>query len=138
MEELTLRHAFALLDSDAEHLDSRGLAWETIIDSNSKWILIRGFPIPKGYNVAEAEIALMVPESYPTTQFDMVYVNPALSLIGGETIGALSMETHDGRSFQRWSRHRTPTNPWRSDVDDLSTHLGLVEEWFLKETKKNG
>lgn len=138
MEDITLRHSFKLLANDAACLDARGLSWETISDANSKWILIKGFPIPTGYNVSEAEIALMLPDSYPTTQIDMVYVTPSLALVSGAFIAQLSIETHDGRSFQRWSRHRTPTNPWRPDIDDLASHLSLVEEWFLKEVKKNG
>ncbi|OHE60037.1 MAG: hypothetical protein A2Z99_10070 [Treponema sp. GWB1_62_6] len=138
MEQNTLRRAFDLLENDAASLDARRLAWETIVDGNSKWVLIKGFPIPAGYNVSEAEIALMLPESYPTTQIDMVYVSPALSLVSNAPIGALCTEVHDGRNFQRWSRHRTAINQWRPDIDDLGSHLSLVEEWFLKETKKNG
>jgi len=79
MEQSNLRHAFDLLENDAASLEAKGLTWETIVDGNSKWVLIKSFPIPAGYNVSEAEIALMLPESYPTTQIDMVYVSPALS-----------------------------------------------------------
>lgn len=138
MEQSNLRHAFDLLENDAASLEAKGLTWETIVDGNLKWVLIKGFPIPAGYNVSEAEIALMLPESYPTTQIDMVYVSPALDLVSGASIGALCTEVHDGRNFQRWSRHRTSTNKWRPDIDDLGSHLSLVEEWFLKEAKKNG
>lgn len=138
MEDRVLRHGFDLLKNDAEYLNARGLAWETVIDGNSKWLLVKGFPIPAGYNASEAEVALMLPDSYPMTQIDMVYVNPALQLKSGAPIGALCLEIHDGRQFQRWSRHRTQANKWRPEVDDLSTHLGLVEEWFLKEVRKNG
>jgi len=60
MEQNTLRRAFDLLENDAASLDARRLAWETIVDGNSKWVLIKGFPIPAGYNVSEAEIALML------------------------------------------------------------------------------
>lgn len=138
MEDKILRRSFGLLERDTAYLDGRGLSWETIIDGAAKWVLIKGFPLPTGYNVPEAEIALMLPESYPMTQIDMVYIAPALSLTSGANIGALSIETHDGRSFQRWSRHRTSDNPWRPDIDDFGSHLSLVEEWFLKEAKKNG
>lgn len=137
MEDQILRQSFELLDNDAAFLKSRALVWETIVENNAKWVLVRNFPIPQGYNVNEAEIALMLSDSYPTTQIDMVYVDPPLCLISGAPIGALSIEMHDGRSFQRWSRHRTGVNPWRPELDDFSTHIGLVEEWFEKETRKN-
>lgn len=138
MEDRVLRHSFNLLKNDAAFLDAQGLSWETIMEGAAKWVLVKGFPIPVGYNVPEAELALMLPESYPTTQIDMVYVFPALSLTSGASIGALTNEVHDGRSFQRWSRHRTLSNPWRPDLDDIASHLSLVEEWFLKEARRNG
>jgi len=139
MEEASLRCVFPLLPDDAEYLDARGLAWETLIEGPSRWVLVRRFPIPEGYNVPEADIAILLPDSYPTTQLDMVYASPALSLASGAPIGAADViQALDGRSFQRWSRHRTAANPWRPGIDYLGTHIGLIEEWFLRETKKNG
>jgi len=137
MEDQILRQSFELLENDSEFLKSRNLRWETIVENSVKWVLIKNFPIPQGYNVPEAEIALMLTDSYPTTQIDMVYVDPPLNLMNGALIEKLIIEMHDGRSFQRWSRHRTEVNPWRPELDDISTHIGLVEEWFHKETRKN-
>jgi len=137
MEEVGLRRAFLLPPEDLEFLDARGLAWEALIEGNLRWVLLHKFPIPQGYNVSEADIAIQLPDSYPSTQLDMVYVFPALGLARGRPIGAADVrQSLDGQSYQRWSRHRTPDNPWRSNIDYLGTHVGLIEEWFLKETKK--
>jgi hypothetical protein len=139
MEEVSLRCVFPLLPDDAEYLDARGLAWETLIEEPSRWILIRKFPIPEGYNVSEADVAILLPNSYPTTQLDMAYVFPALSLTSGAHINNVDViQVLDNRSFQRWSRHRTQANPWRPSLDNLGTHIELIEECFLRETKKNG
>ena len=51
--------------------------------------------------------------------------------------GALASEGFDGKTWQRWSRHRTPANPWRPGLDNLATHFGLVEEWFGREVRKD-
>ena len=50
--------------------------------------------------------------------------------------GALSPMTIMGQEFQRWSRHRTGQNPWRPGIDNLHTHLSLVEEWLLREVNR--
>jgi len=33
----------------------------------------------------------------------------------------------DNKTFQQWSRHRTPANPWREGVDNLGTHVPLAD-----------
>ncbi len=139
MEEASLRRVFPLLLDDIEYLDARGLAWETLFEEPSRWILVRNFPIPEGYNVSYADIAILLPDSYPTTQIDMAYVFPALSLTSGAAINNVdAIQALDNRSFQRWSRHRTQSNPWRPGLDNLGTHIELIEECFLRETTKNG
>ncbi|MFH2114600.1 MAG: hypothetical protein ABIJ86_08855 [Spirochaetota bacterium] len=40
MEDEVLRHSCDLLESDAENLNAKGPAWETIIDGNSKGLII--------------------------------------------------------------------------------------------------
>jgi hypothetical protein len=66
----------------------------------------------------------------------MVWFEPALVLTSGRAIGALSSHTIDGTTWQRWSRHRTAQNPWRPGVDDVSTHLGLVDDWLSREVAR--
>jgi hypothetical protein len=137
MEDAGLRRSFVLPPEDVEFLDASGLAWEALIEGNLRWVLLRKFPIPQGYNVSESDIAIQLSDSYPSTQLDMVYVFPALSLSSGVPIKATDVsQPLDGQSYQRWSRHRTPANPWRPNIDYLGTHIGLIEEWLLKEVKK--
>jgi hypothetical protein len=51
----------------------------------------------------------------------------------GVPIKALAQQQIDGTGWQRWSRHRTPQNPWRPGVDSVATHLVLVDQWLLRE-----
>ena len=39
----------------------------------------------------------------------------------------------DGKTFQRWSRHRPGDEPWRPGVDNLETHLVLTRDAFDDE-----
>ena len=131
-----LRQQFALPEDDEAHLDARGLPWETIISQGERWLLVHDFPVPSGYDHRTVTVAVQITAGYPTAALDMVYVHPSLARSDGRPIGALTAMIIDGKAFQRWSRHRTNENPWRPGIDDVATHLGLVEEWFAREFRR--
>ena len=120
-----LRADFAMLPQDGEHLEHLGLHWETLVDGGRRWLIVRGYPLPPGYNAPAADIAVEVPVAYPGSQLDMFYCHPPLALQSGGVIAQTQqLETITGRPFQRWSRHRT----WDAARDTLATHLALVDE----------
>ena len=131
-----MRVDFLFPETDQLFLKSLGLPWETIREGNYQWLLIRDYPVPNGYNVAKVCVALMIPPGYPSAQIDMAYFYPHLAKTDGKPIGALAFQIIGGVTYQRWSRHRTGTNPWRPGIDDVSTHLQLVDYWFERELKK--
>ncbi|OAI41696.1 hypothetical protein AYO40_02565 [Planctomycetaceae bacterium SCGC AG-212-D15] len=128
-----MRRQFDLPEEDVEHLGARGLPWETLVEQEVRWLILHDFPLPAGYSHSKVQVALRIEPSYPDGQIDMVYFFPALARSDGRGIGALSQQAIDGAQFQRWSRHRTPANPWRPGEDNLATHLVLVEEWLRRE-----
>lgn len=130
------RRQFALLKGDAAFLDSLNLRWESVVDGGVHAVIIYGWPLPSGYNVASADVHVRFNSGYPDTQLDMAYFAPALSRASGRGINNLSTTPFDGRSWQQWSRHRTPASAWRPGVDDLSTHMALVEDWLAAEVRK--
>lgn len=132
-----MRRDFRLPDADEAYLDGRGLPWEAVVDGGQHWLLVHDWPIPSGYNCKMATLALMMPPAYPDAALDMVYFDPPISRIDGQTIPALSTHQAMGKSWQRWSRHYTPTNPWRIGEDDISTHLILVDTWLQREFRRN-
>jgi len=93
-------------------------------------------PVPPGYNVPTVTANVRIEPGYPEAQIDMVYFLPDLALANGRAIGALSPDAFDSKTWQRWSRHRTPANPWRPGIDNLSTHFAQVQEWLVRETQK--
>ena len=130
-----MRREFRLPEADEAHLNARGLPWETVVVGGSRWLLVHDYLITTGYNHATASVALLIPPGYADTPIDMVYFFPHLALASGRGINALSPHTLDGKVWQRWSRHRTPANPWRPGIDDVSTHLMLVDDWLARERR---
>jgi Prokaryotic E2 family E/Multiubiquitin len=131
---LTPRRDFRMLPVDERHLDALGMTWSTLIDQGRRWLVIEGFQLPAGYNVASVQMAVEVPGTYPASEIDMFYVSPALALTSGRVIEQTQVtETIATRPFQRWSRHRGQQSPWMPGVDNLVTHLALIESALLKE-----
>lgn len=132
-----MRRQFNLPEEDMEFLAAMPLPWETVIEGNSKRVVLRNFPVPPGYNHQEVDLNIRIEATYPDTQIDMVYFFPPLTRADGRTINAANHpDIFDGKSWQRWSRHRTPQNPWRPGVDNLSTHIALVDDWLRRELIK--
>ena len=130
------RCQFHLPAEDLEWLETIPSEFELVAENGVLRVVLYGFPIPPGYQRREADLNVRIESGYPDTQLDMVYVHPPLERADGRSIVALANDAFDGKQWQRWSRHRTPANPWRPGVDNLATHFGLVEHWFLRELDK--
>lgn len=131
----SLRRVIDLLPEDEAFLNKNYPMWESLKEGGTGWILLHKFKVPAGYNVEETTVAFMIPPSYPSTEFDMMYFYPALQRKDGQPIGALSQQGLDGKIFQRWSRHRN-AGEWRSGIDNLETHVLSVQAWLIDELKK--
>ena len=128
-----LRHDFRLPEQDEDYLDSLGLPWETVLESQSRWLLIHDWQIPAGYNHQKTSLALLIQANYSDSQIDMVYFKNHLARSDGKSINNLSTQSIANEVWQRWSRHRTNANPWRVGVDDIASHLVLVDDWLRRE-----
>lgn len=130
------RRHFDLLPVDQEFLEEYGLPWETIADG-SQWVILYDFPTPIGYNHSKVTVAIRIETGYPQAGLDMVYFFPALARNDGKPIGATqATQEVDGKTFQRWSRHRTAQNPWKAGRDYLGSHVILIEDWLEREFEK--
>ena len=130
------RRQFALPAEDLEWLDNTSGRYELVAETGVLRVVLYDFPIPRGYRLRQADVNVRIESGYPDTQIDMVYVHPTLERADGRRIAAVANDRFDGKLWQRWSRHRTPANPWRPGVDNLATHFGLVEHWFQRELTK--
>jgi len=136
LDSSCLRLDFRLPEADETYLNGLGLEWEARLDGNSQWLVIHGWVAPPGYNHEKVSLALLIPANYSDGQIDMVYFNPHLSRADGQPIARLTNQIIFGNQWQRWSRHRTSSNPWRPGVDDVASHLGLVDDWLRREFLK--
>lgn len=128
-----MRRQFHLPKADNDFLNACGLEWEAISEGGVQWLLLHGLSVPRGYSQTTVIAAIHIAPGYPDVPLDMVWFYPALARTDGVAIGALSTQMIGGKSFQRWSRHRTAENPWRPGEDDLSTHFLLANEWLERE-----
>lgn len=131
-----VRADFMVLEEDAEYLNAKGYTWEAVKQPDAKRIVVRGFEPPQGFTPAKVDMFVILPEGYPDTQIDMVYFYPALGRDDSRTIRSLVTNDFEGKTWQGWSRHRTENSPWRQGIDNLGTHLMLVDDFLRAELSK--
>lgn len=128
--------SFSVPKEDKCFIDSIDYKVDLIRDGNNNWVVIRGYELPDGYNLKNADVAFLVPPHYPRTQIDMVYFNPPLARADGQVIKTLSTQSIEGKIYQRWSRHRTAANKWNPEVDNIESHIDLMMSCLIAEFKK--
>lgn len=113
-------------DHDTEYLRERGLAFDVAHESAMTCVVVRGWPVPTGYNLAEADLLLRLSPGYPDVQPDMWWFDPPLALASGAALQATEVtEVVLGRSWQRWSRHFN-SGQWQAGIDGLESYLALI------------
>lgn len=125
-------NSFELPLEDLEYLDAhyRG-KWHKFSEESGKHaLLITGFGLPDGFAQNTSDLMILVPAGYPGICLDMFYFDPPLDLLSGEDPGALAVEEHFGRFWQRWSRHYE----WIPGVHDLCHHI----EYLRNELERAG
>lgn len=128
------RRQFILREADQSYLDSLGLAWEALVEGGNFWVVVYDWPLGEGYTASHIDVAIKIEPGYPDSQLDMAYFHPAVVRADGGVIRATeASQALDGKSWQRWSRHRTGANPWVEGDDDLQTHMVLVQDWLERE-----
>ncbi|MCP1848112.1 MULTISPECIES: E2/UBC family protein [unclassified Bradyrhizobium] len=126
-----MRREFDLGPEDVRALDALGRPWEAIKSDAARYVLVHDHPVPAGYNVRAARMAVRV-DTYPPGPLDMVYFLPPLARTDGKAINNLSTTTIDGATYQQWSRHYA----WSAGVDDLCRHLRRIRSWLTHEFLK--
>ncbi len=96
-------------------------------DSGLSGVIIRGFALPAGkFQVAAADVLVLLPSGYPDVPPDMFYTEPWLRLAQGNSYPARAGRPHcfAGVQWQRWSRHN---HEWRPGIDGLRTMIKRIE-----------
>jgi hypothetical protein len=113
-------------DHDTEYLRERGLPFDVAHESGMTCVVVRGWPLPAGYNHPEADLLLRLSPGYPDVQPDMWWFDPPLALASGAPLPATEVtEVVLGRSWQRWSRHFNH-GQWQAGIDGLESYFALI------------
>lgn len=126
-----MRRDFELGTEDVRALDALGRSWEAIRSGAGRYVVIRSYPVPDGYNHPAVDVAIRV-DVYPPGPLDMAYLHPALARVDGKAINNLSTLEIDGKPFQQWSRHYA----FKPGVDSLASHLRRLRSWLTHEFRK--
>ena len=124
---------YELLPEDTEYLEANySSKWEKITEGSGKHgLLIREFPVPGGYTLAQTTLMVLIPSGYPGSALDMFYFDPPLHKSNGATVNALASEDHFDRTWQRWSRHYK----WKPGEDCLWKHIEHTRNEIENEVK---
>ena len=126
--------AFPLREEDEDYLSKSDLKIETIVEGGRRWAILRQVPLPQGYTVGTADIAIEVPPTYPAAQLDMFYCHPHLARkTGGAIPQTQTSQSIEGKSYQRWSRHREGATAWNPASDSIITHIAIITDAIAKE-----
>lgn len=128
------RREFNLRPDDERYLTQRELPWETVVEGNQRWLIIRGYETPPGYQQPRTDVAVLIPPSYPAAMLDMFYCFPPLQLESARPIPCTeARQTIESQPYQRWSRHRDGTTAWNPANDNLITHIALIDDAISRE-----
>ena len=109
------------LDTDVARL-AEEYDVELLQDGMLVGVVLRGVPLPAGYNKDSCDLMVQTTIQYPASAMDMLWVDEDLLLTGGAVPqSGESMEGHFGRTWRRFSWHRN--SPWVPGRDDLGGHI---------------
>ena len=125
-----------LLPEDIHFFQTRPINPSILKESGFNWVIFRDLRVPEGYNVSTVDAAILIPSNYPAARLDMIYFFPHLTRSDNKPIGAVTPRSIEGKIYQRWSRHRSASNPWNPEKDNLKSHLELMLTCLIDEFNK--
>lgn len=116
-----------LRPADEEYLRRIGLEYEVTPEAGLVSLVIKGWPLPNGYEPPLVDLLIRLPAGFPDTQPDMYWCDPPVRSVrtGGYPPAADQFEQHLGRNWQRFSRH-LPPGAWHPGRDTLESYMTLI------------
>lgn len=122
----------ALPQPEIDFLDSRGQPYTVSEEASMTCVVFHSFALPSGFGVTSSDLLIRLSQGFPDVPPDMWWFSPAVNRLDGVTIPATEhVETHLGRSWQRWSRHLN-AGQWQSGTDCLETFLAMIRREVQK------
>lgn len=129
----------SLPEADTVYLQERGMPHEVVVEAGMTCVVLTGWRLPGGFDHEVADLLVRLSAGYPDVHPDMWWFDPPVHLADGSQLPATQViESHLGRTWQRWSRHFN-NGQWQSGVDGLESFLALIRrdlERSVTETAK--
>ena len=118
----------SLPELDVVYLNERGIAHQVVFEGGMTCVVMPEWPLPEGFDHQSSDLLLRLSPGYPDVQPDMWWFSPAVRRADGQELPNTGVvETHLGRSWQRWSRHFSG-GQWQSGIDCLESYLALIRQ----------
>lgn len=118
-----------LPERDTAFLRERNFKWELAPDpAGSACLIIQGLDVSSGgFSPDRTDLMIRIPPQYPITPLDMWYCDPPIRVAATGQFAQASevMETHLGRTWQRFSRHLN--GGWKPGVDGIRSFFSLIQ-----------
>jgi len=120
---------------DVEYLGERGTGHTVANEANMTCVVFSGFILPPGFQTAKTDLLVRLSPGYPDVPPDMWWFDPPVRRADGKPIEAADvMESHLGRTWQRWSRHFNG-GQWRSGVDTIESFVALIRRELIRASQ---
>ena len=117
----------SLPNPDMGYLLSLRVDHEIVVEGGMTCVVLQDWPLPPGFDVANAHLLIRLHPGYPDVAPDMWWFSPAIHAADGTALPQTDVSEHYlNRDWQRWSRHLTPEQ-WRSGVDGLENYVALIK-----------
>jgi len=119
-----------ILQKEIAHLIEVGFLIEAVEEGNKILIIFKDFKLPKGvFNVVKTDLLVWTTSSYPSSNFDMFWVDKDLLLVNNQTPkNAQHIELFCGKSWRRFSIHPYNAKPWNPLEDSLESYLVYIQQ----------
>ena len=114
-----------LPELDIDFLEEKGYSYTAAKVGGEVHLIIRDYDFPPAYALRKADLLIILPAGYPNAHPDMFWTHPDVKLVNGRwPVNSDQHQVHEGRSWQRWSRHHQ--GKWRAGIDSLRNYLAAV------------
>ena len=117
------------LTHEINHLRTEGHEIDVYEDSGLLLLVMKAYPLPRGYNKATTNLLLKIPLSYPNGKLDMFWTDPDLRLQESNGQAATTVENILGRRWLRFSWH---PQKWNPGANNFFTFLEFVNRRLMQ------
>ena len=109
-----------ILINEIAELEKLGYQIKTEESGNRVFIIFQNFQLPEGYNIKETKLLVWTGVNYPSSPFDMFWVDENLLLLNGQQPHAANqIEMHCNKKWRRFSIHPYNYKRWDPTEDSL-------------------